>query len=211
MTSSMMKSSQHLRASIATYTGVEFFPLAPRFENIYIEDLAHHLANVNRYAGACEKPYSVAQHCVHVAEYLKAHVGLAPLGVAERADAEDDIVKWGLLHDASEAYVSDICGPIKPFIVGYREIEQQLLVAVAQRFGLPWPMHPLVKYADKAIFAAERRTVMATPVDWWILHPDHPDADVEIEPWHWFEAKERYLQMFEELFGSDVLSAYRRP
>ncbi len=210
MTSSMMKSSQHLRASIATYLGVEFFPLAPRYEDIYVEDLAHMLANTNRYAGACTKPYSVAQHCVHVAEYLKAHVGLAPLGIAERAGVEDVIVKWGLLHDASEAYVSDICGPIKPFIVGYKEVEQQLLVAVAQRFGLPWPMHAFVKYADKAVFAAERTQVMPR-IDWWTLHPDHPVADMEILPWHWFEAKERYLQMFEELFGSDVLSAYRRP
>ncbi|MEE8537601.1 MAG: hypothetical protein V3S71_06295, partial [Acidobacteriota bacterium] len=125
MTSTMTKNSQHLRASISTYCGVEFFPLAPRFEDIWIEDLAHHLANVNRYNGACVKPYSVAQHSVYVAEWLAEHVGLAPLRVAElgmeeRTVAENNIVKWGLLHDASEAYVSDICGPIKPFIVGYK-------------------------------------------------------------------------------------------
>ena len=210
MTNSIMKTSQHLRASISTYLGVEFFPLAPRFEDIYVEDLAHHLANTNRYAGACTLPYSVAQHSVHVAEWLAENVGMAPLGDAERDTAEEDIVKWGLLHDASEAYVSDICGPIKPFIVGYKEIENQLLVAVAQRFGLPWPAHSFVKYADKAVFASERRQVMPQ-ADWWVLHEDHPDAGMEIVPWHWFEAKERFLLKFEELFGSDVFSAYRRP
>jgi hypothetical protein len=215
MTHTMTKNSQHLRASIATYTGVEFFPLAPRFEDIYVEDLAHHLANVNRYNGACTAPYSVAQHSVHVAEWLAEHVGLAPLGAAEfgmeeRNTAESNIVKWGLLHDASEAYVSDICGPIKPFIMGYKEIEDQLLVAVAQRFALPWPEDSFVKYADKAVFASERRQVMPM-VDWWNLHEDHPDAGMTIIPWPWYEAKERFLQKFEELFGSDVLQAYRRP
>lgn len=211
MTSSMMKTSQHLRASISTYLGVEFFPLAPRFEDIYVEDLAHQLANTNRYAGACIQPYSVAQHSVHVAEWLEANMDLRMLSPRdEGGDREKSIIQWGLLHDASEAYVSDICGPIKPFIMGYKEIENQLLVAVAQRFGLPWPMHGFVKYADKAVFASERRQVMRQ-ADWWTLHEDHPDAGMEIVPWHWFEAKERFLLKFEELFGSDVFSAYRRP
>ena len=33
---------------------------------------------------------------------------------------------WGLLHDASEAYLTDIPRPIKPYLSSYKEFETPL-------------------------------------------------------------------------------------
>ncbi len=210
------KTSQHTRASIATFTGVEFFPLAPRYEDIYVADLAHALANTCRYNGHTFKHYSVAQHCVLVSKFLETiepeHI--TP-GLHERLQHPEgrpvwdpiEVQKWGLLHDASEAYVSDICAPIKPFIQGYEAIEDQLLQAVAQRFSLPWPFPDVVKYADKAIFRSEVESSVIRQVDWWVIHPEHPDAGTKIDPWPAEMAESMYLGRFEELFGKEVLSA----
>ena len=206
---SMIKNSQHLRASIATYTGVEFFPLSPRFEDIYVEDLAHHLAHVCRYNGACGQHYSVAQHSVHVAEWLQLDGGMHQL--AQLCDDPEDTVRWGLMHDASEAYIADICAPIKPFIQGYKLYEEQLLIAIAQRFGLPWPMPGIVHYADKGVFKSELDSGVMRQVGWWKIHPEHPDAGMKITPWSALEAKHRFLDKFKELFGDDVLASHRRP
>lgn len=205
---SMFKNSQHARASISTYHGVEFFPLAPRYEDVYVEDVAHALSNTCRYAGHTLEFYSVAQHCVHVAEWLEREI--------ERgweADAVQDVVvpRWGLLHDASEAYIADICAPIKPFIVGYREIEEQLQVAIGHRFGLPWPMPSMVKYADKAVFKSEVDSGIMRRADWWVLHPEHPDAGMRIEPWDRLRAESEFIRKFRELFGDDAYAAHRRP
>lgn len=197
--------SQHTRASIATYTGVEFFPLAPRFEDIYAGDVAHALSNLCRYNGHTVEHYSVAQHSVLVSEF--AYGLLAPPLDEDEVDDFDLAAKWGLLHDASEAYVADICSPIKPFIHGYREIEEQLMVAVAQRFGLPWPMPDVVKYADKAVFRAEVESGVMRPVDWWHIHPEHPHANLKVQPWPAKEAEERWLERFRKLFGEEVFSA----
>ena len=74
-----------------TYTGRQFWPLDPRPEDICIRDIAHHLSLCCRFNGACRVHYSVAQHSVMVANILPA-----PLRF------------WGLMHDATEAYVGDM-------------------------------------------------------------------------------------------------------
>ena len=45
----------HRRVSIATYSGVEFFPLSPRVEDIRLFDIAHALSMKCRYTGHCHQ------------------------------------------------------------------------------------------------------------------------------------------------------------
>jgi hypothetical protein len=47
---------------IRTFTGRKFWPLDPRADEIFIEDVAHHLANECRFNGATSCHYSVADH-----------------------------------------------------------------------------------------------------------------------------------------------------
>lgn len=211
------RNSQHSRASIETYLGVEFFPLAPRYEDIWVDDVAHHLATVNRYNGAAIVPYSVAQHSVVVSEWVErcARKGIPEPLRLNPDHAEHDAVtlaKWGLLHDASEAYIPDLASPVKRMLLHFWDpIETQLLVAVAQRFDLPWPIPDMVRHADKAVFKSERDSGVTRPVDWWQLHPDHPDAGVDIEPWPWKEAEAIFLERFRSLFGEECYASLARP
>src|SRR5579862_5085028 len=86
---------------IQTYTGRKFWPLDPRSWDVCLEDVAHALAVKCRYGGHCRGFYSVAQHSVLVSQLL--------------AEWKADIwtVRWGLLHDANEAYSADVVRPIK--------------------------------------------------------------------------------------------------
>ena len=93
-----------------TYTGRQFFPLTPRQEDIDIEDIAHSLSRLCRFNGHCKSFYSVAEHSYRISYIVPPEFAL-----------------WGLLHDAGEAYLSDLPRPIKHQIPEFIEIEERLL------------------------------------------------------------------------------------
>lgn len=135
-----------------TYTGRQFWPIDPRAEEIFIEDIAHSLSLQCRYAGHCINFYSVAEHCVHVS----------------RAVPPEDAL-WGLLHDAAEAYLVDVPRPLKPFLNGYKFREQKVMRAVAERFGLKGDQPASVSEIDTRILLDERaQNMTATSHDWRI-------------------------------------------
>ncbi len=139
---------------IQTYTGVEFYPLDPRPEEIRIADIAHALSMQCRYTGHVRSFYSVAEHSFRVAEMCPPEYAL-----------------WGLLHDAAEAYLVDLPRPIKRHSeIGrlYREAEDRIMIAVCERFGLTWqdPMPDPVERADKAMLWVESQALMPPHPAW---------------------------------------------
>jgi hypothetical protein len=139
---------------IQTFTGVEFYPLDPRPEEICIEDIAHALSNQCRYSGHVKHFYSVAEHSIRVLE-------LCPR----------EWHAWALLHDAAEAYLVDLPRPVKRYSeIGrlYREAEDLLMIAICERFGLTWqdPMPEPVERADKAMLWVESRDLMPPNPCW---------------------------------------------
>lgn len=171
-------------------SGERFYPLNPRPEEIFIEDIAHALSNLCRYGGHCSEFYSVAQHSV----LTSLHLGDGPLG------------QWGLLHDGTEAYIGDIIRPLKQsgLFSSYHQAEEQLLGALAFRFSLPYPMPDEVKRADNSLLLAEARDLMGSP-DWaehrrktWQVEP-YPH---HIRPWGPGTARFRFLRRFLQLFPS---------
>ena len=56
-----------------TVTGKCFYPLFPNRDDIEIQDIAFGLAGEFRFGNQCHQRYTVAQHCVHVAEIVPAH------------------------------------------------------------------------------------------------------------------------------------------
>lgn len=182
-------------AWIQTYSGRRFNPTNPVPDAIVIQDIAHPLSNQCRFSGHCNKFYSVAQHCVLVS-YI--------------CNFEDAL--WGLLHDATEAYLVDVPRPLKQsgLFGAYIEFETKMTAAVCERFGLNPVEPPSVKQADKVLLSTEARDLM---------NPLRPDWDAtkdalpfKIEPWSPEEAKERFLKRFFELNGTpeqfDNLSKY---
>lgn len=107
---------------ITTYSGVHFDPLAPRPERILAEDIAHALSLICRGNGHVRVFYSVAQHSLACSREAEAR------GLSAR-------VQLGcLLHDAAEAYLSDVTRPVKERLPQFRAAEERLLDAVWRRF-----------------------------------------------------------------------------
>lgn len=138
-----------------TATGRAFYPLDPRPDEIHLADIASALSKLCRYGGHTRQFYSVAEHCVLLAEKASPEFQLA-----------------ALMHDASEAYLSDVIRPIKPALANYFAIEARLEKTIAERFNLPWPMPAEVKRLDNAILADERDQAMTRPPqDWKLTEP----------------------------------------
>ena len=151
-----------------TRTGVQFWPLDPRPEDVHLEDIAWSLSNQCRYAGHCAFFYSVAQHSVMVADMVP-----------------DELKRVALLHDATEAYLVDLPRPVKRRMADYRAAEQVVWEAIAQRFGLPLEMPAAVKDADEDALATEAPILMPNaPRSWnlrgaarpFLVHPMSPEG-----------------------------------
>jgi hypothetical protein len=104
-----------------------------------------------------------------------------------------------LLHDASEAYLVDVPRPLKPFLRGYREAEDKIMLAVCERFGLAPEMPATVKDADTSLLMDEARQNMSKPLVEWELKA--PPLGVLLEYWQPDEAREAFLSAFEDLIG----------
>lgn len=176
--------------------------LDPSSLDIDIADIAHGLARVARWNGQTAGPhvFSVAQHSLLV-EGIGRHLAPASTG-AEGLEL--------LLHDAPEYVVGDIISPLKAAIGdAYRGVEQRLLTAVRQRFGLPAPtpaVSRLVKRADRvaahveavrlAGFSEEEAARYFGPA---LALPDPILALAD--PWPTGYAQARFLARFGELVG----------
>lgn len=112
------------------------------------EDIAHHLAGINRYTGASPLPYSVAQHSV-----------MAMLWAYEQGVRNPRTLMAILLHDSAEYLFNDIASPVKndPRMNWYREEEDRVRVAITLKFGgaMAPTSEEWVSKADRAAFLDE--------------------------------------------------------
>src|ERR1035437_4145795 len=139
---------------IQTYTGKKFHPLAARAEDVDVRDIAHALALKCRFNGHCRYFYSVAEHSVRVSRVLEK------LG--------DKEAMWGLMHDAGEAYLADLGGPIKRMfhvhdgkkVESFEEAEERLLAVIAAALGFTAVDYAAVRDADLVLLMTEARDLM---------------------------------------------------
>lgn len=91
-------------------------------KSIVLDDIFMALSNTCRFSGHVRKFYSVSEHSVKVASLLPK---------AWQA--------FGLMHDGSEAYMSDITTPLKGLCRDYQRIEKDVQDAIYQKFcgGVP--------------------------------------------------------------------------
>lgn len=123
-------------SEIMTYTKIMFDPLHPDVDLIDIEDIAHALSMLCRANGHFKTFYSVAQHCINCAKEAKSRGYSARIQLA------------CLLHDASEAYLSDVTRPVKAELPRYKEIEAPLQKAIWNK----WLGKPLNEVDLKQVF-----------------------------------------------------------
>jgi 5'-deoxynucleotidase YfbR-like HD superfamily hydrolase len=150
---------------IETRSGGEFWPLEPRRCDVDIEDIAHALSNQCRFSGHTRVHYSVAEHSVRVSRLLKEW----------GASVETQL--WGLLHDASEAYLVDLPSPLKldPRFAFYKVAERQVMTIICERFELPLRMPDAVVEADAVLLSTEVRDLMNPRSGHWskLTHAPH--------------------------------------
>lgn len=165
----------------------------PRASDIHVDDVAHHLAQINRYTGAARRPYNVAQHSCLVSQLLPPRLRLA-----------------GLLHDAAEAYTGDWSSPMKVLVrleaPGLLEkIHGRIERCVEERFGLNLTPedHALIKWADLTMLATEKRDLMpidSRPLEEWAASAGHvlpPPLEREIKfPWSFEDSKFNFESHF---------------
>jgi hypothetical protein len=160
-----------------TATGKAIYPLDLRPDEIDPLDIAHSLALQCRFNGHCKTFYSVADHSLRVLEQV-------------RSMNEDPVAqRWALMHDAAEAYMTDIPRPVRRSIEGWKPIEAAIEEAISKRFGIPLPMPATVKYADGALLATEARDLMAPPPQAWESLPEPVKGKIIPLPWYVAEAK----------------------
>lgn len=113
-----------------------FDPLRPDVALLDITDIAHSLSMLCRANGHFKSFYSVGQHSINCMEEAKTR------GYSRR-------VQLGcLLHDASEAYLSDVTRPVKAELPRYKEIEEPLQETIWNH----WLTQPLTEEERRQIF-----------------------------------------------------------
>lgn len=167
---------------ISTYTGRQAYPMDLRPSEIHVADISHSLAMQCRYTGHCRNFYSVAEHSVLMARHF------IKTGMAEYALP-------ALLHDATEAYLTDVPRPIKHFLIGYKEAEAKAWLAIAERFGVDPILSSHVHQADARILNDEVAQNMVTPLAGWGL-PNPEPLGVTLQYWTPAEAEREFLDEF---------------
>lgn len=163
--------SDHWIQSYAHGLAVEPFDLQP--DQIEIADIAHALTNLCRYTGHVREFYSVATHSIAV------------MFLADAQSMSPRVQLWALLHDAGEAYLSDIAAPLKrhPIFAGYRALEKEIDERIRSRFGCALSESEIaaVRELDRALLAPEKETLLKAPPRPWFPIPQVYGAHAAFE------------------------------
>jgi hypothetical protein len=182
---------------MVTCTGRKFFLADPREEEFNEFDIAVHTSRICRYGGgiSSELPiYVVAQHSVLVDRILD-------FACMPRAR------KWGLMHDAPEAFYGDKISPLKRMFPDFCALEDRAAAVMRRRFNIPYDdeIKEEVHWADQMAWQVEAPILVrnyqdlwsgerTTPFDIYDVWPDFRILTPE-------EARREFLLHFYHLFG----------
>ena len=195
--------------AVTTASGRQYRLIGPELDVPYFPDVAHHLSQINRYSGACARPYSVAEHSLLCLDIARAR-GL-PLH-AQRAV---------FAHDWHEAYVNDAIGPVKAALheialangsngSDYDELEERHAQHLRSHFGLSEAFRQWgeeVKLCDRVALATERAALMPNDgLEWETLTGIEPWGGTDLmsvvrENSHWKNWRDRFWLASLELWA----------
>lgn len=131
----------------------------PQPETLLLEDIAHKLAQVNRWGGSARYPYSVAQHAVFVSRRVEQ------LGGTPRQQL------LALHHDSAEAWLGDLPRPWKKLMGRvYAKLTERFDRRIAEALFLPESTEDdelLIKSADRWTLILEARHLMPSGGRGW--------------------------------------------
>lgn len=166
-----------------THSGIAFWPLDPRPDEIEIADIAHALSMICRFNGHCRRFYSVAEHSCRVAEFVRDR----------QRPCQREVFRQALLHDAAEAYFGDVVRPIKRLdaMSAYRAAESNLLYMILQKYDCAQAtstklLSPVVVNSDCTLLATEKKYLMSREPMKWAPMPSAIEIDGHIQQlWVW--------------------------
>jgi uncharacterized protein len=175
---------------IITFSKQRFSPLQVKADEIQIIDIAHALSLMCRANGHVSRFYSVAQHCLNCAKEAGAR-GLS-----------DEIQLACLLHDASEAYISDITRPVKRSLPQYLAYEEVLQNRIFDKFNLSHlgeGEHAIVKEIDDCLLYYEFLDLMREEI--FEVQPEIVSVpDLELRDF--CSVQEAFLEEYHRLAGT---------
>lgn len=161
---------------------------------INITDIASALSRQCRFTGHLlphVEHYSVAEHCVLVSYIL------------EKMGASADVIFQGLMHDATEAYLSDIAAPFKRELGQYYEKERLVQERINKRYNMPPGHHPMIKTADWYALFMEARQIILPDEDRlseWVGYSEYgeesKDFEMKVACWRSPQARVEFLARF---------------
>ncbi len=170
---------------ITTYGGTHFVPTKPDINCIHITDIAHALSYICRGNGHVKSFFSVGQHCIHCALEAEAR-GYSPR-----------VILACLIHDAGEAYMSDVPRPFKQYLDQYNVFEEQLLELIYTKYlgsNITNEEQALVKQIDDDMLYYDLQILLSEPSD---REPPrmHTTFSYDVLPFETVE--QRYLDLFD--------------
>ena len=170
---------------IRTHNGMNFYVSDPRKEEILIEDISHALSMLCRFGGHCNKFYSVAEHSCHASDLLPTEYKL-----------------YGLLHDATEAYMVDLPRPVKKMIPEYKEMEDSLFEWIKLKFKIDVKLdYNIVKDVDNKLLISESLLNMK---NCWHKE-ENPYPDLKFGYWSPERASKEFLNRFNDLQVTEIV------
>lgn len=152
-----------------TYTGRAFSFSAPSPRDVDVRDIAHSLGMQCRYNGHTQKFYSVAEHCVVMATMVPV-----------------ELIIHALLHDAAEAYVSDVVRPLKVLLPQFRDIERTIEWVIYEHFCVSLPgatERAAIERADLRMLRTERDQLLDEPPQPWAMVEDVSPFPLALQCW----------------------------
>lgn len=182
-----LSSQGHVLDLTAPYT------TAPR---VSVREIAHSLAQINRFTGHAVRPVSVAEHSLLVCDiveqqlHLGAHAQLA-----------------ALLHDAHECITQDLATPLKRELGRpWAAMETEWARAFISAFGLgaAWAAHgEALHQADLIALATERRDLMHPGgPPWASLAGVQPVQGIHLrdrDGFTWADWRDAFIDRYDEL------------
>lgn len=178
---------------ITTYSKNPLDPVTAKADEIKLVDIAHALSLMCRANGHFPHFYSVAQHCVNCVHEAAAR------GYSKR-------VQLGcLLHDASEAYLSDVTRPIKQLLPYYLEVEERLQNVIFDKWITPTlteKERAQIFEVDDALLYHEFMEIMGERV---ADTPPPLHATLDFSYAQFSAVEKQYTEMFKELTVQEKL------
>lgn len=168
---------------IQTYTGKQFFYRNIQPDGIDIIDIARSLSMVPRFLGHLNKNYSVAQHSLYVSRMVSAEATF-----------------WGLLHDATEAYLSDLPAPLKWILPEYVKLEKKLEAIIISKFkiNVTDKIRKEVKEADIQMVVTENDQFRSHKIPWGYYEDVKPSTN-RLAIYTWEEIEQLFLERYYHL------------